>query len=143
MLKFEYICTICIFSVPQFCGRITAITFAQSNFIVAFVGLWGCSSCCSYDNGDRSRLLFLYIIASASVAVAVGVAVAIVIVVVVSVARCVCSIFKICKLSSVTFYRQKDALLPQTHTHTTWQHNVQYTYMSVCVCVCVLKEQTK
>lgn len=88
------------FAVPQFCGRITAITFAQSNFIVAFAVA---AAAAVLTIMGPARDCYFYIIASADVlvavaAVAVSVAVAIVIVVV-SVAKCVCSIFKICKIS--------------------------------------------
>lgn len=91
------------FAVPQFCGRITAITFAQSNFIVAFAVA---AAAAVLTIMGPARDCYFYIIASADVlvavaavaAAAVSVAVAIVIVVV-SVAKCVCSIFKICKIS--------------------------------------------
>lgn len=46
------------FAVPQFCGRITAITFAQSNFIVAFAV--AAAAAVLTIMGARSRLLFLY-----------------------------------------------------------------------------------
>lgn len=90
------------FAVPQFCGRITAITFAQSNFIVAFAVA---AAAAVLTIMGPARDCYFYIIASADVlvavaAVAVSVAVAVaIVIVVVSVAKCVCSIFKICKIS--------------------------------------------
>lgn len=133
MLKFEYIYMYIFSSAilwPDNCNNFRAVKL----YCGLRGGLWGCSSCCSYDNGGRSRLLFLYIIASAGVSVAVGVAVAIVIVVVVSVAKCVCSIFKICKLSS---FLQAKRCAPHTHTRTLLGRTMCNIRIRVSVCVWV------